>query len=417
MKSLQAILVSTLLTLAAGTAAAQGANDCANAQAIAGAGTFNFDNTSANTDGPHDCNGQPTRRDVWFDWTAPSTGSYIIGTCGGTALDTRMAVYDGNTCPPGTQLNCDSSSCNTQSRVEVSVVSGNHYLIRIGSRQVGASGSGTFDIVYNPCTTMPDDGLEENDDCDSVLAITNGSWQGLFVSKVDEDWYTVTVPEGGQLIWDVLFSHASGDVDIFLYDDCDGNYLVVGGSASDDENITWDNLGTCEETYYLKVEHWGPDTNAECNNYDMVLSGAGAGTSCSVGTNFCSSTANSSGMAATFGVSGSNSVSANDLVLEVSGMPNQMGIFFYGTNQMGGGAGIPLGNGRLCVGGQTFRLLPPYLAAGNAASRALDLTNPPQASGQILAGSTWHFQAWFRDPPAGGAFFDFSDGYTITFDA
>ena len=123
------------------------------------------------------------------------------------------------------------------------------------------------------------------------------------------------------------------------------------------------------------------------------------------------------GMAATFGVSGSNSVSANDLVLEVSGMPNQMGIFFYGTNQMGGGAGIPLGNGRLCVGGQTLRLMPPYLAAGNAASRALDLTNPPQASGQILAGSTWHFQAWFRDPPAGGAFFDFSDGYTITFDA
>ena len=42
-------------------------------------------------------------------------------------------------------------------------------------------------------------------------------------------------------------------------------------------------------------------------------------------------------------------------------------------------------------------------------------TNPPSVSGQITAGSTWHFSTWFRDPAAGGAFFDLSNGLTVTF--
>ena len=41
--------------------------------------------------------------------------------------------------------------------------------------------------------------------------------------------------------------------------------------------------------------------------------------------------------------------------------------------------------------------------------------NPPTAAGTMTPGSTWHFQAWFRDPAGGGAFFDLSDGLTITF--
>jgi hypothetical protein len=45
----------------------------------------------------------------------------------------------------------------------------------------------------------------------------------------------------------------------------------------------------------------------------------------------------------------------------------------------------------------------------------LDNTSPPSAATQITAGSTWNFQAWFRDPAAGGAFFNLSDGLNLTF--
>lgn len=43
-------------------------------------------------------------------------------------------------------------------------------------------------------------------------------------------------------------------------------------------------------------------------------------------------------------------------------------------------------------------------------------TPPPAPLALITPGSTWHFSCWFRDNPAGGALFNFADGYTITFE-
>ena len=40
---------------------------------------------------------------------------------------------------------------------------------------------------------------------------------------------------------------------------------------------------------------------------------------------------------------------------------------------------------------------------------------PLPPPGKILPGETWHFQAWFRDPAAGGAFFDLSNALSVTF--
>ena len=45
----------------------------------------------------------------------------------------------------------------------------------------------------------------------------------------------------------------------------------------------------------------------------------------------------------------------------------------------------------------------------------LDVTMPTTQATQITAGSTWNFAAWFRDPAAGGAFFNLSDGLEVTF--
>ena len=75
---------------------------------------------------------------------------------------------------------------------------------------------------------------------------------------------------------------------------------------------------------------------------------------------------------------------------------------------------VAFGNGFRCVGGQLFRL-PTIVASGGQLDWALDIANPPSAAGQITAGSTWNFQAWFRDPAAGGSLFDTSDGYEVVF--
>jgi|GEM_PF-1999684 len=130
-----------------------------------------------------------------------------------------------------------------------------------------------------------------------------------------------------------------------------------------------------------------------------------------VGTNFCTSTANSAGPGCTIRAEGSAIVANNDFELIAEGaLPNVTGLFFMGPNQIQ----IPFGDGFQCVGGGLTRLAPVAIANGSGiANRQLDLTAPPVA-GLISPGITTNFQYWFRDVPAGGAGFNTSDGLSVT---
>lgn len=136
---------------------------------------------------------------------------------------------------------------------------------------------------------------------------------------------------------------------------------------------------------------------------------------CPSPVNYCTSTVNSSGSAAQVSWSGSTSLAANDLVLLASdAAAKQFGFFYYGAGE----TQTPLGDGFLCVGGALFRLVPAVKtdAAGGIA-RPVDYTQPPMSSGagQVTSGSTWKFQFWFRDVPAGGAGSNTTDGLSVTF--
>jgi hypothetical protein len=111
---------------------------------------------------------------------------------------------------------------------------------------------------------------------------------------------------------------------------------------------------------------------------------------------------------------GDFSINSNNLVLFAGPVPNQPGIFYFGADQLNGGSGAPFGNGIRCVTGSSVYRLPVSTGIGNSIGFAMDFTSPP-AAGLITAGSTWNFQAWYRDPAAGGANFNLSDGLEITF--
>jgi hypothetical protein len=133
--------------------------------------------------------------------------------------------------------------------------------------------------------------------------------------------------------------------------------------------------------------------------------------SCSgIGVNYCTSTNNSTGGAAVMSATGSNSIASNDLALHAAPVPfNTNGIFFFGATA----TQTPFGNGFRCVASPTVRL-GIQSANANQLDRTIDNTQPP-ASSYFAAGATWNFQAWFRDPSAGGANVNLSDGYRITF--
>ena len=89
------------------------------------------------------------------------------------------------------------------------------------------------------------------------------------------------------------------------------------------------------------------------------------------------------------------------------------GLFIYGSTT----ASLPFGNGMRCIGGTIIRLDPASASSTGVATRAVDFTQPPTSAGpgQILPGSTWYFQYWYRDNAGGGARFNVSDGLMASF--
>lgn len=137
---------------------------------------------------------------------------------------------------------------------------------------------------------------------------------------------------------------------------------------------------------------------------------------CPSATNFCSTNANSTGSPADISITGSTSVSSNNVTLLAQPVPNQPGIFFYSGGQTNGGAGVPFGNGIRCAGNGSNQIirLGVAFASGGVLSQPLDIDSLPPV-GAITVGSEWFFQAWFRDPLGGGSAFNLSDGLGILF--
>lgn len=130
---------------------------------------------------------------------------------------------------------------------------------------------------------------------------------------------------------------------------------------------------------------------------------------------YCTTATNSAGAGAMLTASGSTSIGQNALrLLVTNGPPNQVGSLVYGANT----ASLPWGNGRRCIA-SPFQRLGPILAVDPSGflDRGIDFTLPPLASGPnaVTPGSTWHFQHVYRDPAAGGANFNATNGASITF--
>jgi len=166
-----------------GTVAAAPPNDaCASATPISGTGLFAFDNATATMDGPsHNAceffNQTQIDHDVWYCWTAPAqalTGNYVVGTCGHTVVDTKIAVYDGCACPPtdGNLMACHEDDCSFQSRASFTAVSGRSYLIRLGTFPRASGGTGDFSITYHSdlLCTEPADHCQHPDQANALTS-------------------------------------------------------------------------------------------------------------------------------------------------------------------------------------------------------------------------------------------------------
>ncbi len=120
------------------------------------------------------------------------------------------------------------------------------------------------------------DAYEPNDTCGAAVALTPGSYPGLSVQGAastggsSPDHYAITLPAGEQLDVDAFFSTSLGDVDLELYGDPACAQLVDASySLTDDEHVSWVNLGPSTADLVLVVRGYG--AGFACNDYDLLV--------------------------------------------------------------------------------------------------------------------------------------------------
>jgi hypothetical protein len=112
---------------------------------------------------------------------------------------------------------------------------------------------------------------------------------------------------------------------------------------------------------------------------------------------------------------GAASLSGDTAVLHGAQMPNAPCLYFQGTTQLGGGAGIAFGDGLRCAGGTIIRLGTKTNVAG--ASQYPDAGDPSlSVRGQVASPGMRVYQTWYRNAAAfcTSSTFNLTNGVGIT---
>ena len=195
--------------------------------------------------------------------------------------DLDLELYDAG----GTQIEySDSSDDNEQ--INTNVDSSGTYYLRVFDYWGDSSGN-NYDLRWDTSGSGSNgnDPYEANNSQNNAYDLRNNkaTWlsdilgEGI-VENGEEDWYEIEITQNNQnLIVDLQFIHADGDLDLELYD-ANGTEIEYSGSSDDNEQINT-NL-TTPGTYYLRVYHYLDEGSG--NNYDLWWDTGGSGSN---GTN------------------------------------------------------------------------------------------------------------------------------------
>jgi hypothetical protein len=203
------------------------------------------------------------------------------------------------------------------------------------------------------------------------------------------------------------------------------NGQTIGGMIADNLFLGWMNgynqtqIKSIIETQWLTLDDDDANINNGTPHYTQIDAAfrtqgfPGFNITCPTPTTFCTAAGNSfDPNGAQINFTGTTNVSLNNFaVLATSLPPNKTGLFFYGQNQT---AEVPFGNGFRCIGNPLFRLPASSSDFAGDIEFSLDMNSLPPG-GQIHYGETWNFQCWYRDPAAGGANYNASNGLSAPF--
>lgn len=153
---------------------------------------------------------------------------------------------------------------------------------------------------------------------------------------------------------------------------------------------------------------WLTRAIGDANPLSLYCFGDGSGAPCPCAnhsdTTHVQGCQNSTGVGAALLFSGDSSVAEDDFVaIGTNLVPQQPALLFAGHQAVGGGAGLPFGDGLRCVGSGVVRLGVRTASSNGAAEWGPGLAG----TAGIQIGDTRYFQIWYRDPsgsPCGSGF-------------
>lgn len=165
--------------------------------------------------------------------------------------------------PDGTELGA-STSLTQSEHVEITATSAGAHVLRVYGAAADDSSMYTLSVAVQSVTpTCQDDGFEDNDDSAHAVSLAPGSHAGK-VCAGDEDWFAVTLQAGDQLVANLQFDNAAGDLNMQLIGP---SAQVLASAESVDDNELIQHQAVNGGIYQLRV--FGPN-NAE-NSYSLGL--------------------------------------------------------------------------------------------------------------------------------------------------
>ncbi len=226
--------------------------------------------------------GAVPRNAYWLGWSTgvPATGDPL--TCVSHPAGSNKRISFGNM--KSTVTGCNGISTTPTTHVEASwflgtvepgssgsgIYANDQLLYGVYSCQstvcpvtpaTNLSNYGKFSYIFNAAGTLlnggDDDGYEPNDSC-GVARYLGGvgynNWGSTnWVKIYDEDYYRLSVPNGGTVVSAITFFNSFGDIDMGLYDACGGNLLASSSSTNDGETIQYTNNTGSARDYYVRI--------------------------------------------------------------------------------------------------------------------------------------------------------------------
>lgn len=254
------LAVMAILTLARPLMAAPPVND-AFASRISITGSLPLSVSGTNIDatkevGEPDHAGYPGGKSVWWTWTAPSTGSFVIKTVG-SSYDTLLAVYTGTVVNALTErASDDESGGNGTSLLTLSATGGTTYQIAVDGWEAL---SGTVNLTIEAAPPPPsNDAFANRQALPSNITIITGTVIGA-TNEAGEPahagfsgpsvWYSWSVPVTGQ--YTLQISNHAFAPSLAVYTGSSVNALAPVASVAYNNTLVFQ--ATAATTYQIAV--------------------------------------------------------------------------------------------------------------------------------------------------------------------